>query len=141
MREMLTLERILNQVTDLYQQILINQDKSMTPSPEILEDIRRLAREIEDMSRFTDMEIARMGISPQMIKKTIFGPKSQLSPDMQNLLEKSQYLKSQLEGCRNILKEIMKKHKAEKPANKKLSSEKRKDKFKNVGGKKGWIPL
>ena len=48
------------------------------------------------------MEIAHAGISSEMIKKTIFGPKSQLPQDLKNLLERSQKLKSQLEGCRNI---------------------------------------
>lgn len=139
MKETLPLERILNQLTDLYHQILSNQEKNLTISPETIEAIKTLSGAIEEISKNTDMEIARMGVTSEMIKQTILGPKTQVSQELQDLLEKSQYLKGQLEGCRNVLKDIMKKQKDKKSLDK--AGEKRKDKFKNVGGKKGWIPL
>lgn len=141
MNEILPLERLLNQLTELYVQILSNQDKNIIVTPEILERVKVLSQEIEEISRITDIEIARAGLSPELIKKTILGSKTQLPPHVKNLLEKSQFLKSQLVGCRNILKEAIKKQKSEQATDKKLAVKKRKDKFKNVGGKEGWIPM
>lgn len=141
MSEILPLEQILNQLTEMYHQILSNQNKNLTISPETLKVLKRLTDELDEFARVTDLEIARMGISPEIIRKTILGPKSQLPPDIQIFLEKSLYLKGQLQGCRNILKKIMKKQKGETPAGKRRLMEKRKDKFKNIGGKNGWIPL
>jgi hypothetical protein len=139
MTEMFPLERMLNQLTELYQQILLNQDKNMTLDPQTTEALQRLSREIEEMSQHTEMEAARMGVSPELIKQTILGPQNHLPKDIQNILEKSQQLKGQIEGCRNVLKTIMKKQKEEKKAGKN-TSKKRKDKFKKLGGKDGWIP-
>ena len=58
--------------------------------------IQVLSQEIEEISRVTESEIARAGISPELIKQTILGTKSQLPPDIKNLLEKSQFIKNQL---------------------------------------------
>lgn len=128
---------ILSQLTELYNQILTNQNKTLTFTPEIIENINRLSKEIEAMSQFTEMEAARMGITDEMIKNTILGAKPAGNPEIKNLLERSLQLKGQIEGCRNILKEIMKKQKEEH----KVNAKKRKDKFKNIGGKEGWIPM
>lgn len=141
MREIIPLENLLSQLTEMYHQILYNQDKKPLITPETLEALQRVSRELEEISRLTNLELARAGISQETIQKTLLEPKSQLPPDIQNLLEKAQYLKNQLQGCKNILKEIMKQQKKEKVNKGKRFSEKRKDKFKNVGGKKGWIPL
>lgn len=135
MKETQQLEIIVNQLTDLYNQILNNQNKNLSVSPETLAAIRRLSKTIEEIALLTDMEIAQRGISSEKIKQIILGPKSDLPSDIQNLLERSQYLKGQLEGCKNVLKDVMKKQKEAKRATK------RKDKFKNIGGTKGWIPM
>lgn len=136
MNESSDLEVLLNQLSNLYQQILTNQNKKMTISPEIREAVQKVSREIENIQRETDLGIARQGVTAEMLKKTILGPKSQIPSDLQDLLKKSQFLKSQLEGCRNTLKDTIKKQKEEKGLTKK-----RQEKFKNLGGKKGWIPL
>lgn len=135
MKETFQLELMLSQLSDLYSQILDGQNKKLSVSPETLEDIRRLTKIIEEISKLTDQELANRGISSETIKLMILGPKSNMPIDIQSLLEKSQYLKSQLEGCRNVLKEVIKKQKEAKKAGK------RKDKFKNIGGTKGWIPM
>ncbi len=141
MKETLPLDRILDQLTDLYEQILSNQDKKIITSPETVEALHRLSREIDEISQQTDIEIARAGISPEMIRKTILGPKTQLPVNIQNLLDRSQRLKGQLEGCRNILKDAMKLQKESQAIGGSRATEKRRDKFKKLGSKKGWIPL
>jgi hypothetical protein len=133
------LEQILSQVTFLYQYLLSNQHKEMDSRPEIKEAIQRLSRQIQEISHMTDTEASRMGISQEELRKTILESKDHLPPDLQNFLEKTQYLKSQLEGCRNVLKAATEKQKEERK-NKQLG-DKRKEKFNHVGGKKGWIPL
>lgn len=140
MKQTIVLEKLLQQVMELYQTILTNQDKTLELSPEIKLAIRTLAQQIEDISQMTDHEVAKLGLSQEQLKKTILEPNAKMNPELQTLLEKSNYVKGQLEGCRNVLKDIMKKQKEEK-SHQKGMGDKRKDKFKNVGGKKGWIPL
>lgn len=142
MKNLLPLEILLNQLMELYHQILDNQKKQLKISPENKLAIERIAREIRAISQVTDQEISRHGLDPEMINKTILGSKKTLPSDVQKLLEKSQYLKSQIYGCKNVLKEIIKKQKKEKTEkNSRILAEKRQSKFKKVGGKKGWIPL
>lgn len=137
MSEMHFLERILNQLTELYVQILSNQNKNLSVTPAMKDRIERLSKEIDEISHFTDMQADLMGIRPETIKRTILDPNSHLPVEIQQLLKKSSHLKGQVEGCRNILKEIIKKQKEEN----KNDSKKRRGKFKNVGGKDGWIPM
>lgn len=142
MNEMQPLERLLQQITELYLQILSNQEKNLSVTPETLQRIQILSQEIDEIVSITNMELARAGISPELIKQTILGPKNQLPKDIKNLLEKSQYIKNQLVGCRNILNDAIKKQKDEKTSGgKRREAKKRKDKFKNIGGKEGWIPM
>ncbi len=128
--EMLPLERILNQLNEFYQYILDNQDKDLTVSPEILENIHRLSREVEEISRHTENELVNRGVSSEVLNNTIYGPKSQLPVDIKNLLERALYLKSQLEGCRNVLKDAIQKQ----------SEQKKKRRSKKGKGRDGWIP-
>lgn len=140
MREIIPLEQMLDQLTQLYNQILSNQNKKLLISQEMVQEIHRLARDIRAISQITEEEAARRGLSQNFIRQTVLGPKNELPPDIQNLLERAQYLKSQLEGCKNTLKDIIKKQKEEKRG-KHGAAKKRKDKFKNIGAKNGWIPL
>lgn len=140
MEELAPLENMLNKLTELYELVLSNQAKSLEIPPEITEAVSRLAKEIDELSKVTNQELMRAGISQETIQETIYGSKSQLPPDVQNLLIKSQQLKLQVEGCQNVLRDIIKKQKEDAKIQQ-GTGQKRKDKFKNIGSKKGWIPM
>ena len=140
MNNLSPLQNMLAQLNEFYQLILANQSKKIVVTPEIKEAVEYLAKQVELLTQVTEEEMKRLGVTKEALNKTIYGPKDQLPLELRNLLNKSQELKCQLEGCQTVVNKIIKKQKEEEKL-KKGQGAKRKDKFKNVGGKKGWIPL
>lgn len=139
MKKVRILEDLLSQVLAMYQQILANQNKDIVLTPDTIAALKFLSAQIEEISRMTEAEMAVRGINQEALKAIVLAPDDHLPADIKDLLQKSLHLKSQLEGCRNVLKEIKKKQNEEKKLNQR--SNKRKDKFNKIGGKEGWIPL
>jgi tRNA C32,U32 (ribose-2'-O)-methylase TrmJ len=133
------LDILLNRLMELYQIVLDNQKKKLKITPEIEDMLRALMGQIHQISEVTDQELDKAGIDQNEIKKMINQPEAHVSSDLKQILEKSNYLKKEIQGCRNVLKNLSKAHK--KGVTQSEAVKKRQDKFKNIGSKKGWIPL
>lgn len=139
MKKVHILENLLSQVFAMYQEILANQNKNIVLTPDTIAALKFLSAQIEEISKMTEAEMNIRGIDQESLKKTVLAPDDHIPADIKDLLQKSLQLKSQLEGCRNVLKDIKKKQNEGKKLQQ--GSKKRKDKFKKIGGKEGWIPL
>lgn len=140
MKDLSPLEIILSQLNDFYEYIILNQDKKIEITPEVKQAVDQLSKEVARVADMTQDELTKAGISKTELDTTILGSKSQLTPELKDFLMKTQQLKCQLEGCQNVVKGIIKKQKETELLQKGTGS-KRKDKFKQLGSKKGWIPL
>lgn len=134
-----SLNTILDQLSAMYAYIIENQKNKVKITPEIQEVLRIFSSKIDEISKITDQEIARAGLKREGLDATIYGLNKEISPEIKKILKKALFLKKEIVGCQNVVKKHSKQRKEE--AAKKGGPNKRKDKFKNIGSKKGWIPL
>jgi hypothetical protein len=134
-----SLNKMLNQLREMYDIIIDNQNTPIILTPALRESIIRLSQKVQEICYMTDREIARAGMTRAQINEIIANHDKgiDMPPKVRQLLSRASELKIDLDGCRNVLKESLNNQK--KAANAK--GKKRKDSFKKIGSKKGWLPM
>lgn len=132
------LENLIYQLNQLYQLVIDTQKKQLVVTPEMYSRISNLRKVVGEVADMTKDEMRKAGLTQEMINKTLASSNEKIPPKLKDLINQTKELKKEVEGCQNVLKPHLE---GPKKNSKKSFGEQRKDKFKKMGGKKGWMPL
>lgn len=144
MKEKNPLDPIFDQIADLMQQIQVKRTSPIdeAAAQDLEQQFEKIQKDVELFCQINNQIIESEGITDQDLQNTIKGSKDHLPLKERQILEKAEQLKNHIEHEKlnlELAKGIIKK--LNKSDDKNKFGEKRKKKFKGVGGSKGWIPL
>lgn len=140
------LDPFLDRIAELFQKIYQNRNKPIEKLPEgIDQQIEQLERDIALFCKMNEEILSKEQISEQELQETVQSTSDSLPFKGLEILERIISLKKEAESYQRDLavqKESLKKDlSSQDQAKKRNLALKRKKKFKQIGGDKGWIPL
>lgn len=136
-------DQLLEMIADMLEQIHKGKLKSDADLPLGIEnDLDVLEKNVALFCQINENIVAQENLKPKEMEKIIQQPNDTLSVRQRRLLEKVEKLKTDAESYKNTISKRKKEIQDEKKTSGKQSfGQKRKKKFKSVGGDQNWIPL
>jgi hypothetical protein len=139
------LERMLNQLADLFKMVEDAKEKPLAEriTPEIRARLDHVRELVEKFSQVNADFFQKAGVKEEDLQKTILGNTPNLSPKQKKVIEFSKKLKKEVEIARRQLITATPEEKLMYNLDKQTASDiaKRKKKFKRMGGGGNWMPL
>jgi uncharacterized membrane-anchored protein YhcB (DUF1043 family) len=139
------LEKLLNQIADLFKMIEDAKGKPISErvTPEIRERLDKLKELVDKYAQVNAEFFHKAGVKEEDLQKTLLSGSSNLSPKQQKVIDFSKRLKKEVEQARRQLIVAKPEDKLIYNQDKQNASDiaKRKKKFKRMGGGGNWVPL
>jgi len=134
------LEPLLSQIGDLINKIQTHDKPLAEVSPEVLQKIEMLEKAFTFIEELNARVYQDAGVDIDKLRYEMF-ENPNLTPKDKRVLERAKTLENDAKSLKQQLEKALEGKKQPEKGDSKKERKKRKDKFKPLGGDRGWIPL